>query len=165
MRTPLLLAVWALSLASCVSSRLAEPPPTPSVALVSTPLVLDSLAQLPAYLVPAPAGSTPRQRRQWQKAQAANLARSGLAPRTVKIKQSAVATGAGSTALTKPAGSVAAGAGAVATTVTKPKAPVAAAPGAVATATTEQGLSYWWLLVPVAGVLYWQRKRLAMLLL
>ena len=37
-------------------------------------------------------------------------------------------------------------------------------PGAVATATTKQGLSYWWLLVPVAGLLWWQRKRVAMLL-
>lgn len=40
----------------------------------------------------------------------------------------------------------------------------ATAPGAVATATSQRGLSYWLLLVPAAGLLWWQRKRLAQLL-
>jgi hypothetical protein len=41
----------------------------------------------------------------------------------------------------------------------------ATAPGAVASTTTQSGLSYWWLLAPVAGLLWWQRKRFAQLLL
>jgi hypothetical protein len=54
-------------------------------------------ASLPAYLVPPPAGSTPRQRRQWQKAQAQNLARAGVQP--TKIKNSSVATAPGAVAI------------------------------------------------------------------
>lgn len=163
MRTALLLAL-TLSLASCAGSR-SVPEATPPATALSTAVAVDSLAGLPPYLVPAPVGSTPRQRRQWQKAQAANLARAGVLP--AKLKNSSLATGAG----------------AVATTVTRPRAPVATgaghatdntkagqrggaaatAPDAVATATTESGLSYWWLLVPVVGLLWWQRKRLVML--
>jgi hypothetical protein len=159
-----LMLACALSLAACASSQTAveAPPYTPR----STALVLDSTAAaLPPYLVPAPLGSTPRQRRQWQKAQAQNLARAGVLPTTVKIKHSALATAPGAVAVTKPEASVAVGPGAVATTVTKPKGPVAAGPGSNATATTESGLSYWWLLVPLAGLLWWQRKRLALLLI
>ncbi|MDB5268218.1 MAG: hypothetical protein JWP58_1258 [Hymenobacter sp.] len=161
MRKAWLLAAATLSLASCAASQsVQEPTPyTPR----STALVLDSTAALPPYLVPAPLGSTPRQRRQWQKAQAANLARAGVLPTTVKIKHSAVATAPGAVAVTKPEASVAAGPGAVATTVTKPKGPVAAGPGSNATATTQSGLSYWWLLAVAAALLWWQRKRLALL--
>jgi hypothetical protein len=157
MRTLLLLC--ALSVGACTSSRPAGEP-TPVATSRSSALVLGSLADLPAYLVPAPVGSSPRQRRQWQKAQAANLARAGVLPATVKIKHSAVATAPGAVAATKPSASVAAGPGAVATTVTKPHGPVAAAPGATATETTQRGLSYWWLLVLAVGLLWWQRKRL-----
>lgn len=164
MRRLLFATVCALSLASCSASRSVQEP-TPPAAPPNTAVALDSLAGLPPYLVPAPAGSTPRQRRQWQKAQAINLARAGVLPTTIKIKHSALATAPGAVALTKPKASVAAGPGAVATTVTRPKGPVAAAPGAVATATTQSGLSYWWLLVPVVGLLWWQRKRLFMLFL
>ncbi|UOQ96600.1 hypothetical protein MUN81_15295 [Hymenobacter sp. 5317J-9] len=155
MRKSLLLV--ALSLACCAAPRpIFEPDPAP----VSTPLALDSLAQLPPYLVPAPAGSTPRQKRQWQKAQAVNLARAGVLP--AKLKNSSLAQGPG----------------AMATTVTRPRAPVATgagsatdnrkagqrggAPaigdGAHAELTTESGLSYWWLLVPVAGLAWWKRR-------
>ena len=152
-----------LSLACCNAGRSVQEAPPPATAL-STSVALDSLAGLPPYLVPAPDGSTPRQRRQWQKAQTQNLARAGVLPTTVKIKHSAVATAPGAVAVTKPKSSVAAGPGAVATTVTKPKGPVAAGPGATATETTQRGLSYWWLLVPAAGLLWWQRKRLIGLL-
>lgn len=155
-----------LSLASCATSQPATEVPPLATAL-RTAVSLDSLAGLPAYLVPAPAGSSPRQRRQWQKAQAANLARAGVLP--VKLKNSSLATGTGSvaTTITKPTGPVATGAGG-ATDNTKAGqrgGAAATAPGAVATATTESGLSYWWLLVPVAGLLWWQRKRLALLFL
>ncbi len=153
-----------LFLFACASSRQTAEP-TPAATSLSSCVALDSLARLPAYLVPAPAGSSPRQRRQWQRAQAANLARAGVLPTTVKIKHSAVATAPGAVAVTKPEASVAAGPGAVATTVTRPKGPVAAGPGSNATATTQSGLSYWWLLVPLAGLLWWQRKRLALLFL
>lgn len=163
MRRNLLLAALTLSLGSCAGSHSVQEPTPPATAL-STRVALDSTAQLPPYLVPAPAGSTPRQRRQWQKAQAANLARAGVLPTTVKIKHSAIATAPGAVAVTKPEASVAAGPGAVATTVTRPKGPVAAGPDSNATATTQSGLSYWWLLVPLAGLLWWQRKRLALLL-
>ena len=161
MRTALFIAL-SLSLASCAGSQ-AVTEPTPPATSRSSQLVRDSLAGLPAYLVPAPAGSSPRQRRQWQKAQTQNLARAGVLPTTVKIKHSAVAAAPGAVAVTKPAASVAAGPGAVATTVTRPKGPVAAGPGSTATATTQSGLSYWWLLVPLAGLLWWQRKRLVLL--
>ena len=60
------------------------------------PLDLAALG-LPPYLVPPPAGSTPRQRRQWQRAQAQNLARAGVQPQ--KIKNSSVATAPGATAV------------------------------------------------------------------
>ena len=151
-------------LACCTASRSVLEPPPP-VAALRTAVALDSLAGLPPYLVPAPVGSTPRQRRQWQKAQAANLARAGVLP--AKLKNSSLATGAGAvaTTITKPTGPVATGAGS-ATDNTKAGqrgGAAATASGAVATATTESGLSYWWLLVPVAGLLWWQRKRLALL--
>lgn len=165
MRATLLLLAVSLSLASCSSTRpnvfnRAEPLP---VTAACSP-ALDSLARLPAYLVPAPVGSTPRQRRQWQKAQAANLARAGVLP--TKLKNSSLATAPG----------------AVATTITRPRAPVATgdgsatdnrksgqkggsaatAPDAVATTTTKMGLSHWWLLLVAAVVAFWQRKRLAL---
>ncbi|MDB5270085.1 MAG: hypothetical protein JWP58_3125 [Hymenobacter sp.] len=163
MRNLALYTALVLSLASCAASQSVQEPTAPPYTPRSTALVLDSTAALPPYLVPAPLGSTPRQRRQWQKAQAANLARAGVLPTTVKIKHSAVATAPGAVAVTKPKASVAVGPGAVATTVTKPKGPVAAGPGSNATATTYSGISYWWLLVPLAGLLWWQRKRLALL--
>lgn len=169
MRKALLGLALTLLLGSCTAGRSVQET-MPLVASLSTPVALDSLAQraadLPPYLVPAPAGSTPRQRRQWQKAQARNLARAGVLP--AKLKNSSLATGAG----------------AVATTVIRPRAPVATgashatdntkagqrggaaatAPDAVASTTNPTtGLSYWWLLVPLAGLLWWQRKRLALL--
>jgi hypothetical protein len=58
----------------------------------------NDLAGLPPYLAPAPAGSSPKQRRPGQKAQAQNLARAGVQPTTVKIKNSSVATAPGATA-------------------------------------------------------------------
>jgi hypothetical protein len=163
MRTTLLLLAVSLSLASCAGTgpnvfNRAEPLPVE----VACPPALDALARLPAYLVPAPVGSTPRQRRQWQKAQAANLARAGVLP--TKLKNSSLATGTGSvaTTVTKPRGPVATGAGS-ATDNTKAGqrgGAAATAPDAVATATTASGLSYWWLLAVAAGLVYWQRKRL-----
>jgi hypothetical protein len=167
MRAALLFAACALSLASCTTSRQAAEAVPPATAL-SSQVSLDSLARLPAYLVPAPAGSSPRQRRQWQKAQAANLARAGVLP--VKLKNSSLATGTGSvaTTITKPKGAVATAPGSVATNA--PKAGQRGGAGAVgpaahAEATTKPGLSYWWLLVPVAGLLWWQRKRVQQLFL
>lgn len=159
MRTALYFAL-ALSLAagasSCVSSRpAAQPDPVPPAAPVVATLRLDSLAQLPAYLVPAPAGSTARQRRQWQKAQAQNLARAGVLP--AKIKNSSLATAPGAVAVTRPAGPVAAGPQAVATDARKAGqrggGGVATAPAATATGTTEidQGLPWWLWLVFGAG--------------
>jgi hypothetical protein len=39
----------------------------------------------------------------------------------------------------------------------------AVGPAAHAQATTQPGISYWWLLLPVAGLLWWQRKHLTKL--
>ncbi|WP_375418114.1 hypothetical protein [uncultured Hymenobacter sp.] len=167
MKTALLIALCSLSLACCTTNRLvaeAEAPATSRSSSVS----LDSLAQLPAYLVPAPAGSSPRQRRQWQKAQAANLARAGHAPAKVKLHKSTVAAGAGAVAISKPQAPVATGAGSTATDARKQGqrgGAGAVGPDASATATTKSGLSYWWLLVPAVGLLYWQRKRLLAIML
>jgi hypothetical protein len=166
MRNFALLAAITLSLASCTTTR---PVYDPDPVLLSTPVALDSLAeaqaQLPPYLVPAPVGSTPRQKRQWQKAQAANLARAGVLP--TKLKNSSLATGAGAvaTTVTKPRGPVATGAGS-ATDNTKAGqrggAP-AIGDGAHSELTTESGLSYWWLLVVAAALVWWKRKWLAAL--
>jgi hypothetical protein len=122
-----LLLLLAL-LTSCSASRSLSTdsptwPPT-HYAPHDAALQRDSLAQLPAYLVPAPAGSTARQRRQWQKAQAENLARAGHSPASVKIKNSSVATGAGSTAINRPKGTVATDDASV-TNAQKARAPVA----------------------------------------
>jgi hypothetical protein len=68
------------------------------------------LCGLPAYLVSALAGSTPRQRRQWQKAQTQNLALAGVLP--PKIKNSSVATAPGAVAINWPNSLVAIGNGA-----------------------------------------------------
>ncbi|SHL87863.1 hypothetical protein SAMN02746009_03547 [Hymenobacter psychrotolerans DSM 18569] len=143
------LAVLVLSLFSgCTTSR---PRPEQLPSLLS-PLQRDSLAQLPPYLVPPPAGSSPRQVRQWQKAQARNLARAGHAPASVKIKNSTVATGENSTAVsTAKKSSTAVGEEASATRIDKAKAPVAVGSGAVATATTTRAFP-WWVLA-VVGVL------------
>jgi hypothetical protein len=138
MRTILYLAVALVGVASCTTSRTTEPP----ASAAAKPVSLDSLvklAELPAYLVPPPAGSTPRQRKQWQAAQVENLTRAGHTPEKVKIKNSAVATGAGSTAITKPAAAVAAGAGASATTFYKPASTVAVGAGSSATDARKAG--------------------------
>lgn len=104
-------------------------------------------ASLPAYLVPPPAGSTPRQRQQWQKAQAQNLARAGVQP--AKIKNSSVATAPGAVAINKPSSAVATGSG-VATDARKAGTRGGAAavgPGAVATSTSV-GIPWWcWVLL------------------
>ena len=115
MRTALFLAL-TLTLASCVSSQLATVATPPATAL-SSAVCLDSLTSLPAYLVPAPAGSTPRQRRQWQKAQTANLARAGVLP--VKLKNSSLASAPGAIAVSRSTAPVAIGAGAVSTDARK----------------------------------------------
>ena len=112
---------------------------------------------MPPYLVPAPAGSSPRQRRQWQRAQAQNLARAGVQP--AKIKNSSVATAPGATAINRPASTVATGAGSVATDARKAGTrggSAAVGPGAVATS-TRSGPAWWWYLVAaIAGAVGWE---------
>jgi len=162
----LLAAACVLSLGSCATSRPAPQVQPPATAL-RTALVLDSsLAALPPYLVPAPLGSTPRQRRQWQKAQAANLARAGVLPAKLKNSSLAQGTGAVATTVTKPSGPVATGAGSATDNrkAGQRGGAAATAPKAQATATTESGLSYWWLLVVAAGLVWWKRKWLVGLL-
>ncbi|MVN79129.1 hypothetical protein GO988_22590 [Hymenobacter sp. HMF4947] len=143
----------ALTLSSCAVGR---PDPVVPLAVASSLLPLDSLAALPPYLVPAPAGSTPRQRRQWQKAQTQNLARAGVLP--AKIKNSSVATAPGAVAITRPASTVATGAS-TATDARKAGTrggSAAVGPGAVATSTSA-GASWWWYLVAViAGAVGWE---------
>ena len=167
MRKALFLALAMLSLASCAVSHSVQEPTPPATAL-STPVALDLLGGLPPYLVPAPVGSSPRQRRQWQKAQAANLARAGVLPAKLKNSSLANAPGAVATTITRPRAPVATGAG-NATDNTKAGqrgGSAATAPDAVAgTTNPTTGLSYWWLLVPLEGLLWWQRKRLALLLM
>jgi hypothetical protein len=159
-----------LSLASCTSSRPASrsmPDSGPLVPHLSQVQRLDSAAlagwlprdysTLPAYLVPAPAGSTPRQRRQWQKAQAQNLARAGVLP--TKIKNSALATAPGATAVNRPTSAVATAPGAVATDARKSGTrggSSAIGPGAVATSTSA-GVPWWmYLVAAVAGAVVWE---------
>jgi hypothetical protein len=79
--------------------------------------------------VPAPAGSSPRQRRPGQKAQVQNLALSGIQP--AKIKNSSVATAPSATSINRPAAAVATGASTV---------PAASATGATL---TRAGLPWW----------------------
>jgi hypothetical protein len=167
MQTRILLVAVSLSLASCASTGpnvFNRPPASMPVEVPCLP-ALDSLAKLPPYLVPAPAGSSARQRRQWQKAQATNLARAGVLP--AKVKNSSVATGAGSvaTTVTKPHAPVATGAGSA---MDNAKAGqrgggVALGAGAHTEASTEGGMSYWWLLLVVIGVVWCLRKRVALL--
>jgi hypothetical protein len=164
-----------LSLAGCTTSR-PVPPMGPQVEAMpdSLPILpylrevkrLDSLAlagwlprdytNLPAYLVPAPAGSTPRQRRQWQKAQVQNLARAGVQP--TKIKNSSVATAPGAVAINRPTSAVATGSG-VATDARKAGTrggSAAVGPGAVATG-TRNSVPWWvYLLVAVGGAIGWE---------
>ena len=163
--TSLILLAAALSLSSCGASRPPAPLP-PLVVDVATVQRLDSatlqnwlpndLSGLPPYLVPAPAGSTPKQRRQWQKAQAQNLARAGVLP--AKVKNSSVATAPGATAINRPTSPVATGS-AVATDARKAGqrgGASAVGPGAVATS-TDAGASWWWyVLAAVAGAVGWE---------
>lgn len=113
-------------------------------------------ASLPAYLVPPPAGSTPRQRRQWQKAQVQNLARAGVLP--AKIKNSSVATASGAVAINRPTSAVATGSGA-ATDARKAGTrggSAAVGSGAVATS-TKAGMPWWvYLLLLVLGATGWE---------
>ena len=165
-----------LSLASCTASRPAPAALGPQLEAMpdSLPILpylrqvqrLDSAAlagwlprdytSLPAYLVPAPAGSTPRQRRQWQKAQAQNLARAGVLP--AKIKNSSVATAPGAVAVNRPTSAVATGSGA-ATDARKAGTrggSAAVGPGAVATSTSA-GVPWWvYLVAAVAGAVVWE---------
>lgn len=170
--------VAGLALASCATSHPTTtdvPPPVPVD--VATVQRLDSLTLqnwlpanlggldlaslgLPPYLVPAPAGSSPKQRRQWQKAQAQNLARAGVQPTTVKIKNSSVASAPGATAINRPASAVATAAGSVATDARKAGqrgGASAVGPGAVATATSSSGPAWWvYLGVAVLGAVGWE---------
>jgi hypothetical protein len=135
----------AVLLGSCATTR-PEPADVPMLSVHQDPqLRLDSLAKLPAYLVPPPVGSTKRQARQWQKAQAENLARAGHLPKVVKLKNSTVATGTATAVSTAKNSSTSVGAGATATTIGKAKAPVASAPQAKATevTTTKKGFPTW----------------------
>jgi hypothetical protein len=127
-----------------------------SLTLVNwTPLDLATLG-LPPYLVPPPAGSTPKQRRQWQKAQVQNLARAGVQP--TKIKNSSVATAPGAVAINRPTSAVATGSGA-ATDARKAGSrggSAAVGPGAVATS-TPAGASWWWyVLAALVGAVGWE---------
>ncbi len=158
-----------LSLAFLVGCAASHPPPPPLVPVdLATVQRLDSatlrnwlpseLAGLPPYLVPAPAGSSTRQRRQWQKAQAQNLARAGVQP--AKIKNSSVASAPGATAINRPASAVAAAAGSVATDARKAGqrgGASAVGSGAVATATSSSGPPWWaYLVVAVFGAVGWE---------
>lgn len=152
--TMLIVLAAILSLSSCAASH----PSAPDVlTALSVQLRPDSLASLPPYLVPAPAGSTPKQRRQWQKAQTQNLARAGVQP--TKIKNSSVATATGATAINRPAAPVAT-AGSVATDARKAGqrgGASAVGEGAVATATSSHGPPWWvYLLVAVGGAVGWE---------
>jgi len=148
-----------VALAGCAGIR-----PAPADALPATAAQLarpnSAALGLPPYLVPAPAGSTPRQRRQWQRAQAQNLARAGVLP--TKVKNSSVATAPGAVAITRPASSVAAGAGSVATDARKAgkgHGASAVGPGAVATATSS-GPAWWvYLVVAVLVAVGWEVLR------
>jgi hypothetical protein len=127
-----------------------------SLTLVNwTPLDLATLG-LPPYLVPPPAGSTPKQRRQWQKAQVQNLARAGVQP--TKIKNSSVATAPGAVAINKPTSAVATGSG-VATDARKAGTrggSAAVGPGAVATSTPASASWWWYVLAALAGAVGWE---------
>ena len=147
------LAVVLLSLGGCASSRPATSPsaevaPTSTSAadsLASHPVAV--LAALPPYLVPAPVGSSPRQRRQWQRAQVRNLARAGVLP--AKVKNAAVATAPGAVSINRPAAPGATGPQATATDARKAGqrggGGVATAPAATATGATvtNKGLPWW----------------------
>jgi len=159
--------VVLLSLASCAASHPPAPLPPLTPVDVATVQRLDSLtlqnwlpselAGLPPYLVPAPAGSTPKQRRQWQKAQTENLARAGVQP--TKIKNSSVATAPGATAINRPAAPVATGSGAAtdARKAGQRGGASAVGPGAQATATSSHGPPWWvYLLVAVLGAAGWE---------
>jgi hypothetical protein len=164
----MLLLVLAFGSVSCTASRPGAPtalPVVPNLALVQR---LDSAAlagrlptdlrSLPAYLVPPPPGSTARQRRQWQKAQAQNLALSGILP--AKIKNSSVATAPGATAINRPTAPVATQ-GSTATDARKAgqrQGTLAVGPGAVATSTQEYAGVPWWVfvLVAVGGAVGWE---------
>ena len=165
-----LLLVVLLGSVSCTSSRPAAPAHVPALVAPSPSQVqrLDSaalagwlptdLTGLPAYLVPPPPGSTARQRRQWQKAQAQNLARAGVLP--AKIKNSSVATAPGATAINRPAAPVATNGG-TATDARKAgqrNGTAAVGPGAVATSThVDAGVSWWvYLVVAVGGAVGWE---------
>jgi hypothetical protein len=149
----LALLALAMGTSSCMASH-----PAGRIDLLSTQATrLDtSLASLPPYLVPAPVGSTPRQQRQWQKAQAQNLARAGVQP--TKIKNSSVATAPGAVAINRPSSPVATGSGA-ATDARKSGTrggSSAVGPGAVATSTSA-GIAWWWYLVAAAvGAVVWE---------
>jgi hypothetical protein len=114
-------------------------------------------ANLPVYLVPPPAGSTPRQRRQWQKAQVQNLARAGVLP--AKVKNSSVATAPGAVAITRPTSAVATAPGAVATDVRKAGSrggSAAVGSGAVVTSERAGASWYWYLVAAVIGAAGWE---------
>ena len=156
-----------LSLMGCAASYSSAPLPPLTPVDVATVQHLDSLtlqnwlpndlAGLPPYLVPAPAGSTPKQRRQWQKAQTQNLARAGVQP--TKIKNSSVATAPGATAINRPAAPVAAAAGSVATDARKAGqrgGASAVGPGAVATAMSRHSPLWLYLVVAVLGAAGWE---------
>ena len=158
--TMLIVIAVALSMSSCAAShsrRVLVPLPPDALAALPPSLSPSALAALPPYLVPAPAGSTPRQARQWQRAQAQNLARTGVLP--AKVKNSSVATAPGATAINRPASAVATAPGSVATDARKAgkgHGAVAVGPGAVATSTSS-GASWWWyLLAAVVGAVGWE---------
>jgi hypothetical protein len=108
-------------------------------------------------MVPAPAGSTPRQQRQWRKAQAQNLSRAGVL--LAKVKNSSVASTPGATAIKRPASAVATAAGSTATDASKAgqRGGASAIVQGARAAATSSGPPWWvYVLVAVLEAVNWE---------
>ena len=150
----LLVLTLALSFAGCRASKPPEATP-PAVAVSPPPIsvapILAPTAK-PAFFLSTPAGSARRQARKDARAAVPRKLGKGAvyAPKATEVVN----------AYKNTAPVINADSGATVTAIEKVKAPLAIGAGATATQTNPTtGLSWWWLLIPAAGLALWLYRK------
>ena len=147
----------AAHVTGCTSSRRASDE-RPSAAQMAPPAKPDTVRTPPAGILSGigqvfstPAGIARRQAVRLAKASVPKKLGKGAvyAPKATEVVN----------AYKNTAAVINADSGAIVTAIGKNKASAATAPNATATTTTSKGISYWWLLIPAAGLALWLYRK------
>jgi len=147
------LLVTLLLAAHLTGCRASKPPEAQRpAAVIPTPIPVPAPAVVkPPFFLSTPEGSARRQLRKDARAAVPRKLGKGAvyAPKATEVVN----------AYKPKAAVINADTGAVVTAIEKVKAPLAIGAGATATSTTSKGLSWWWLLVPAAGLALWLYRK------